>query len=88
MLDQNYLLTLIVNLTNKITQTQQDLERTRTSESDKVKKIERLESKLNELTKIKKEMVDKQTQTDLTSKQIEEMEKVMEQLRQIKIPPK
>jgi hypothetical protein len=57
-----------------------------------------LESKLTKLQKTKETLEkstqteiftkDKETQTDPTSKKIEEMEKVVEQLRQIQLPKK
>lgn len=85
-------------LSEKIRKTQRELEITKSSESDKIKKIARLESKLESLQGVKENLekstqteiftADKETQTDLTSKQIEEMEKVMEQLRKIEIPKK
>ena len=78
----------IRDLIDMINKTEQDLKRVRISESDKLKKIERLGSKLTELQKAKKTlekstqtkltMIDKETQTELTQEVVMELMKQLE----------
>jgi len=75
---------LINALTDKITNSQKELQEVKTQETDKTKKITRLEAKISELEKAKTTISqqtqtefstqNKSTQTDLTLEQIKQWE--------------